>query len=238
MATMTGPEKGSAAALPVDGGGRFLAGLSWTPKAGAAPKKAAGIPALRDAEGRYDSFYFFKLPYHLARVLFHAAAQTFRGRDRGGDPHDLDLFCYVFDRDMRLLHVVGPKNAELIDPAKKIYHSGENQTGREGGDAEQVFVETRGLPDAYHSMTFVVKSANSHSLADIPDATVRLADSATNTNRLLNTVAAKAMPPGNAYGYVFCSLFRDAGGWSVRNIDSFAGRAVDWNLLLPALEPA
>jgi stress response protein SCP2 len=235
MATVTGPAKGKAAPLPLEGAGRILAGLSWTPKADGAPSGKIPVPQLRDAEGRYDSFYFFRLPVYYARLLFRALAGAGR---RGGDPHDLDLFCYVFDRDMQLLHVVGPKNAELIDPSRKIYHSGENQTGREKADAEQVFVETRGLPPEYHSLTFVVKSANSYSLADIPDAGVRLADSASNTDHLLNTVAAKAMPPGNAYGYVFCSVARDGAGWTVRNIDSFAGRAVDWNLLLPALEMA
>jgi stress response protein SCP2 len=236
MPTVTGPAKGVSATLSLEGAGRLLVGLSWEPKE-SGPKPKSTVPALRDAQGHYDNFYLFKLPVYLLRTLFDAVFHLHRAA-AAPDPHDLDLFCYVFDPSMTLTHVIGPKNAELIDPSRKVYHSGENQTGKTASDAEQIFVETRGLPRDYHTFIFVVKSANSYTLGDIPDAAVRLADSATNTNRLQNTIAAKAMPPGNTYGYVFCSMFREGDGWAVRNLDSFAGRAVDWNLLLPALEVA
>ena len=252
MSTVAGPSKGKTMDLPIAEGGRprFLVGLSWVPKE-MGPKINYGIPPLKDAEGSYDTLYFFKLPYFLVRscVLMVAAGLapmlqrhgvgTGTGKDgkpRTPDPHDLDLFCYIVDSDLKVLETIGPKEGTLIETGHKVYHSGENQVGRDPKDAEQIFVEMKGLSPAYDQLFFVVKSANRNMMSDIPDATIRLADSADNANMLQNTVAAKALPPGNAFGYVFCSLFRKGDGWAVRNIDSFVGKEVDWHLLLQALE--
>ena len=250
MATVAGPPKGKTKdlSIPADGRPRFLVGLSWVPKA-TGPKIDYSLPQLRDAEGRYDTFYFFKLPFYLARscllALFSLVAPLLHqhgitgardGKPRTRDPHDLDLYCYIVDRDLKVVETIGPKDASLVESGRKVYHSGENQVGRDATDAEQVFVEMRGLSPEYDQLFFVVKSANRNAMADIPDASIRFADSSDNANLLQNTIAAKALPPGNAFGYVFCSLFRKGDGWAFRNIDSFVGREVDWHLLLQALE--
>lgn len=250
MVTVNGPRKGTTSPLPVPAGGagRFLVGLSWVPK-DEGPKIRPVIPPLKDEQGHYDTFYFFKLPYFLLRAalmgIVSVVAPSLRRRGIGvpkearpktPDPHDLDLFCYILDHDMQVLQLVGPKDAALIEPGRKIYHSGENQTGRDATDAEQIFLETRGLPPEYHYFFFVVKSANRNEMGDIPDGNVRLADSAVNANLLQSLMTARAAPPGNSFGYVFCSIFRDGEGWSFRNIDSFVGREVDWHMLLPALD--
>ena len=249
MVTVNGPRKGTMSPLPVSGAaGRFLVGLSWVPK-DEGPKIRPAIPPLKDEQGRYDTFYFFKLPWFFVRAAVMGVASVISpvlhrrgiagskdGRSKTSDPHDLDLFCYILDHDMQVLHLVGPKDAALIEPGKRIYHSGENQTGRDATDAEQIFLETRGLPPEYHYFFFIVKSANRNTMGDIPDGNVRLADSAANTNMLQNLMTARAAPPGNSFGYVFCSVFRDGDGWSFRNIDSFVGKEVDWHLLLQALD--
>jgi stress response protein SCP2 len=250
MTTTSGPPKGKTqtVALPADGHGRLMVGLSWAPKE-EGPKVDYSIPPLKDAEGQYDTLYFFKLPWFVLRavalwlfslvapVLYRHGLATVKGaKSRTPDPHDLDLFCYVADRNFGVIHAIGPKDAALIDPTRKVYHSGEDATGRNPADAEQIFVELRGISLEYDQLFFVVKSANRNTLADIPEGSIRLVDSASNEVLLQNVVSARALPPGNSFGYVFCSLSREfSGGWSFRNIDSFVGREVDWNLLVQAL---
>lgn len=243
--THIGPAKGKTASLQLstDGTSRFLVGLSWAPKDGR-KRKHIEVPHLKDENGRYDNLYFFKLPVYIGRVLIqgiagllpHKPVPKADGAANPADVHDLDLYCYIFDRGMQLYQVIGPKVGVLIDPSQKIYHSGENQQGKQGNDAEQIFVETRGLPADYHNFIFVVKSANSNAMSDIPEGIIRLADSASNTNALENHIAEKAQPPANSYGYVFCCVTREGDSWAFRNIDSFTGRTVDWSLMLPAIE--
>jgi stress response protein SCP2 len=241
MATVTGPKKGTTTPLTLAGGssGRLLAGLSWTPKLEKKRVKYS-IPPLKDEEGRYDTFYFFKLPFLLAyqtvRVVVGAITPSLPKKGETTDPHDLDLYCYIFDADFKLVQSVGPKDADVIDSSGKIYHSGEDQVGREAKDAEQIFVETREIPGSYQHLFFVVRSANRHQMGDIPDGSVRLSDSAANMNILQTQITAKAMPPGNSYGYVLCRLSRDGDGWTLRNFDSFVGKEVDWSLLLPSAD--
>ena len=239
MATVAGPPKGKTKdlTLAADGRPRFIVGLSWVPK-DTGPAADYGIPPLKDAEGRYDTFYFFKFPFFLLRSCFRFLMTLLAPSlpRNASDPHDLDLFCYIVDRDMKVLHTIGPKEGSLVEPGRKVYHSGENEVGRDPTDAEQIFVELRGLSQEYDQFVFVARSANRNTLADIPDATIRLADAADNSNLLQNTIAAKALPPEKSFGYVFCSLFRKGDGWAIRNIDSFVGKEVDWQLLLQAIE--
>jgi stress response protein SCP2 len=245
-----GPAKGKTASLQLtaEGTSRFLVGLSWAPKDGRKRKKIE-VPHLRDENGHYDNLYFFKLPVYIGRVLVQgivgllpqkvAAPKADNAANPSANPadgHDLDLYCYIFDRNMQLYQVIGPMVGVLIDPSQKIYHSGENQQGKQGNDAEQIFVETRNLPPDYHNFIFVVKSANSNAMSDIPEGIIRLADSATNANALENHIAEKDQPPANSFGYVFCCVTREGDQWAFRNIDSFTGRAVDWSLMLPAIE--
>lgn len=238
MATVSGPAKGKTQELHLSAQGRprLLVGLSWVPK-DEGPRIRAGIPPLKDAEGLYDTFYFFKLPFFLLRALVLGLVTLFRRHVKiKSDPHDLDLCCYITDRDYKVLETVGPKEGSLIEPGRKVYHSGEDQTGRNPADAEQIFIEMRGLPAEYDQFFFAVKSANRNTLGDIPDGTIRLVDSGTNEILLQNSIAASALPPGNSFGCVFCSVFRKGEGWAFRNIDSFTGREVDWPLLVRALE--
>src|SRR5258708_4516164 len=75
MATVAGPPKGKTKdlSIPVDGRPRFLVGLSWVPK-DPGPRIDYGLPPLKDGAGRYDTFYFFKLPFFLLRSCALALA--------------------------------------------------------------------------------------------------------------------------------------------------------------------
>ncbi|HYD18791.1 MAG TPA: TerD family protein [Patescibacteria group bacterium] len=234
------PQPGLAPAQPLyispEGERRFIVGLSWGPAQ--FRKLRVHVPQLRDENGHYDVFYFFKLPFHLFRIfvlsLIRLSAPDLyrRGVDDGrkvndAGRYDLDLSCYVFDRDMHLKCVIGPAEDTYVDPSKKLYHSGDQIHGSEGsGDDEQAFVETRGLPDEYHHFFFVVETDGRYSLCETPNIVLRLADSRTNTNALRAAVTAPA--GSRAHGYVFAHVFRDGDGFAAREIGEFAEFSAGW----------
>ena len=230
--------KGPAQPLKIDPAGerRFVVGLSWGPTQ--FRKLRVHVPQLKDENGHYDVFYFFKLPFHLFRIfvlsLIRLGAPDLyrRGVDDGKDVedagrYDLDLSCYVFDGHMNLKCVIGPEEGNYADASKKVYHSGDQIHGSAGAsDVEQAFVETRGLPDDYVHFYFVVETDGRYSLSETPNATVRLACSRTNKNALLKTIAPPA--DSHAHGYVFAHVFRDGDNWSFRDVSEFAEFNAGW----------
>lgn len=230
--------KGPAHPLVIapEGDRRFLVGLSWGPTQ--FRKLRVHVPQLKDADGRYDVFYFFKLPFHLFRIvvlslirlcapdLYRRGVADGRAVEDAGR-YDLDLSCYVFDSHMNLKCVIGPEEGNYSDASKKVYHSGDQIHGSAGaGDDEQAFVETKNLPDDYAHFFFVVETDGRYSLNETPNASVRLACSRTNKNALQKQIA----PPegGHAHGYVFCHVFRDGDGFAYRDISEFAEFSAGW----------
>ena len=246
MATVKGPRKGMTEELVIStvAPRRFLVGLSWNPPP--APRLDIKISDPPDKKDKLRLVFFYLMkPLDFIRVLFLSffklvafdmysrtlsKEQDAKGRDKQAEQHDLDLDCYIFDKNMVLKQVVGTEDDNFIDPSRKVYHSGENQSGMGGPDDEQVFVELHGIPDDYHHFFFTVKSDSRYSFEEINEPVVRLADSKTNDNLLENTIN----PPVhlNAHGYVFCHVFREGDGWKFRNIDEFTGDDVNWEKVL------
>ncbi len=230
--------KGPAQPLLIapEGDRRFLVGLSWGPTQ--FRKLRVHVPQLKDENGHYDLFYFFKLPFHLFRIvtlsLIRLGAPDLyrRGVDDGkavedAGRYDLDLSCYVFDAAMNLKCVIGPEEGNYSDASKKVYHSGDQIHGSAGSsDVEQAFVETRGLPDDYMHFYFVVETDGRYSLNETPNATVRLACSRTNKSALRKTIQPPAT--SHAHGYVFAHVFRDGDGWAFRDVSEFADFDAGW----------
>lgn len=244
--------KGPAQVLPVskEGERRFFVGLSW----GARDVKDTSIeiPHLRDENGHYDLFYFFKLPFHLFRIvilslikhlapsLYQHGVVDYEARKKGiTDPgrYDLDLSCYVFGKNLELCCVIGPEEDVYTDASKKVYHSGDDIHGSGGsGDDEQAFVETRGLPDHYQHFFFVIETDGRYSLDETPHAHVRLADSRTNKDILRVELKSGAITGQSPHGYVFCHVFRGNGDeWLYRDISDYHGFNADWVQVLQGL---
>lgn len=242
--------KGPALPLPVSevGERRFMVGLSW----GEHPPQDdwnIRIPHLRDEHGRYDVFYFFKLPFHLFRIitlsiiklampsLYRRGVSDYESRKRGivdAGRYDLDLCCYVFDAKMELKCVIGPADGNYTDASRKVYHSGDHQHGSAGtGDDEQAFVETRDLPADYAHFFFVVETDGRYSLGETPNASVRLTCSRTNTDALKKPVVVDAGK--DAHGFIFCHVFRDGDGWAYRDISEYEPFNADWVKVLKHL---
>lgn len=231
-------------ALSPEGARRFVVGLSWGPQAHR--RTDIPVPRLRDENGHYDVFYFFKLPFHLFRIFVLALVrlcapglyrrgvtdyQSWKKGIKDAGRYDLDLSCYVFDRDMRLKCVIGPEEEVYSDPSRKVYHSGDDIHGSAGaGDDEQAFVETAELPEDYAHFFFVVETDGRYSLNETPNASVRLADSRTNKNALRHAVSPPA--GSSAHGYVFCHVFREEAGeeagWAFRDISEYVAFSTDW----------
>lgn len=252
MPTVKGLPKGKAAPLTIsqDAARRFLVGLSWDPKEPEKPKlippfpsgdPAAMVPWLLLLLPRLVLLPFRLLFRPVTQADANAKAQwskadDTRGRDKNSAHFDLDLACYVFDKDFKQLAYVGPDDAAFIDASKKVYHSGEDQGGFGGPDDETISVETQGLPENYHHFFFVVECDSKFSLEEIRNPAIRLADGKTNENAIETTLT----PPAhlNAHGFAFCHVWREGEGFMVRNLEEYTGDNMDWPKFLSGFAAA
>lgn len=259
MTASQAPAKGQTAELKItqEGARRFIVGLSWDPPELPGMKVNVSVRQGDDAISKVSHALF--APFEFIRVLFVSffnlitmdmyAKKTGKdgdavGRDKQSEAHDLDLDCYIFDENMNFKVLVGTEDDALIDPSKKVHHSGDDQGGMGGDDDEVVSVETNGLPDDYRHFYFVVKSDSMHDLSQYINPKIRLADGKTNANAL-------ALPIGKdgagKYNYVFCLVSRKTAtngdgdkvdSWSVTAIDEYVGEDMEWETGLPALKAA
>jgi len=247
MATVRGPQKGADAVLTIsqEAGNRFFVALGWDPKD--LPDTTVTLPEKPRGGGRL-LLYYFLLPLHFVRILFVSLVKLVAmdmytqnttkhedkpGRENKSRTFDLDLGCYIFDEAFLFKAYVGPENDAFIDSSKKVYHSGEDQSGFGGPDDEAVSVETKGLPADYRHFFFVVKSDSRYGFQDVRNPAIRLADGKLNENLLESTIA----PPVhyNASGFVFCHVWHDGAAWRFRNLDEYTGADIDWPGFLPDL---
>jgi len=261
MAALDSIPKGSTGKLNIthEGAMRFLVGLSWDARD--LPKmdiKIDDAPAEGDTVGKIVQLLM--APFDFVRVLFLSFfkllttgwhVETLRkdndtkGRDKQATQFDLDLDCYIFDDAMQLQAVISTEDSSLIiDPSRKVYHTGDQQGGGASGDAETIFVETHGLPANYRHFFFVAKSDSKFTLGEFKNPTIRLADSKTNNNALQNAIAPGASAPqsdsrasAQEYNYVFCHVWQEGEGWHFRNIAEYLGDDVVWEEHLPQLAP-
>lgn len=231
-----------------EGAMRFLVGLAWDAPAPPKDVKLAKPADEDDLAGRVTQLVL--APFEFIRVLVLAFVKLVRtgsyvetlrkqddvkGRDKNAPQFDLDLDCYIFDDAMQLQTVISTEGDGLVDPSRKVYHTGDQQGGTGAGDAETIFVETHGLPAHYRHFFFVAKSDSKFSLKEFLNAVIRLADSKTNDNALQNSIAPSAAL--NEYNYVFCHVWREGEAWHFRNIAEYLGDDVQWEEHLPQLAP-
>lgn len=152
--------------------------------------------------------------------------------------YDLDIFCCFYDADKNLLGSVTPENANLMGAGGAIYHSGDNRTGRIGGDDEFISVNMAELPDNIHAIIFVIlcngKDTNFTTVANVQ---TRIADGTTDADLL--ATEPSTLSGSNTDGYVFAAILKDQTqpqGWSMKNISTFINDAdvQDWAETLKA----
>lgn len=250
---MTAPGKGQSAELKItpEGARRFIVALSWDPPDLPGMKVRLAERQGDDAVSKTAHALF--APFEFVRVFFLSFFNLVtmdmfakkigkdgdaKGRDKTSEAHDLDLDCYIFDKDMNFRTLVGTEDDALIDPSRKVYHSGDDQGGMSGDDDEVVSVETNGLPEDYCHFYFVVKSDSKYDLSRFINPKIRLADGKSNENALLLPIGRDGAGIGR-YNYVFCCVSRKDGGWAFQPIDEYlAEEDVAWETRLPELKAA
>jgi stress response protein SCP2 len=140
---------------------------------------------------------------------------------RGRSPHhDLDLSCYIYDRDGRYIGHVAAGEGRVADQTGRIYHSGDNIEGLGDGDDEQISAELKDLDPAIANIIFKASIKSGHSFAEVRDPEIHISDGYTGHTFLHQTLGDA---PGNTAGaYIFIRLFRTPDGqWRMHNIATF-----------------
>ena len=216
---------------------RVMVGLSWDPVDGkwmedtAPPKWATEKTDSEVVEAAHRIFsYLYDVTRsfaYLAHVRSGEKVKDEKGRDKNYNQFDLDLICYVLDKNGNQAAYSGPASADVIDEKEVIYHSGENFSGYGGYDDEQIHIEVNKVPEEYRNIFFVVDSDCKFSLDEVNNPSIRLVNCLTDENIL--DIPINAPAPINAYAYVFGRLFHDGDSWYFHFIDEYTDdEKSDW----------
>ncbi len=157
------------------------------------------------------------------------------GRVTGDSQHDLDINCYIFDRNKEFSDFVGSEAQDSMDHSEKIYHSGDDQSGTGDGDDEYISAELANVPPDVYGMVFIVEIRSKHTFTDVLTPFARIADGMDNTNLLEMPIAGEQA--ANANAFVMCAIQRSSGsptGWQLYNISEFpdVSQIEDWGSYL------
>ncbi|MEZ5813331.1 MAG: TerD family protein [Alphaproteobacteria bacterium] len=227
MNILKGPAKGQSEAINISktSRDRVLIGLSWDmkklekiklPK----PQQIHIQSAVEEIENvihRYRTFKFLNRP-----VNEHDAPDA---RDSDFAHFDLDLYCYIFDDSGELVEMIGPDYTELVEDSGSAYHSGDDFSGLGGGDDEQIYIETKNLPENYKKFLICVKSDCAFSLDEIDNPVIRIADGQSDEDFL--RVAISPAANLNASAFIFAQVYHDGADWVVENIGEYADAGYD-----------
>ncbi len=151
-------------------------------------------------------------------------------RDKNHMNFDLDLHCYVYDKDKKFLFSIDPQSKKLIPPDESetaIYHSGEETDGSGVFDDETIHIETKKLNDDYHHFIFAVSNDCAHEFNKINELKVRLANSQTD-----ETIIEDAINSNESDGYVFCSIHKNGDQWVYKKIGKYIPFDDNWKTKL------
>lgn len=143
------------------------------------------------------------------------------------DSPDLDLTCIMFDNHGEYYDAVSSEAERAIDESGAVYHSGDDTSGQGDGDDEAVSVELANLPREVIDIVFLVEMKTSHTLSQVRNGSLRIADSITD----LNQISTKIIGTGTQNAFIFARLtWKDEGGWMLHNISEPVDTATieDW----------
>lgn len=134
------------------------------------------------------------------------------------EQYDMDLVALIFDAEGNAVDAVSPDLDEVMDQSGKIYHSGDNDTGRGDYDDEVISVELAGIPDYIHSIVFLVIAQSGHTFDRILESEARIADGKTNKNALKINMGEDGK---GKTACIFARMFRRDDQWLVHNISEY-----------------
>lgn len=149
--------------------------------------------------------------------------------------HDLDINCFVFDKNRTFIDFIGSEASDNTDESGKIYHSGDNMCGSGEGDDETITVELANIPEHYHSLVFLVEISGIHVFSEVENPEVRIVDSMSNSELLKTDISGDRSE--NSKAFVFISINRDENshtGWTLNNISDYPdiSQIEDWGVYL------
>ena len=226
MGLITGPAKGETAKLNItdEGRRRILIGLSWD------SKDLSHKELLTQTLASLNDIAFGDITLIKANIKRIYEKADLEGQDTDDQNFDLDLSCFAFNEQGIFQALVDPLAWNAIDESGKIYHSGEDMTGDGGGDDEQVYFELNELPDNLQELFIVVQSDCAHSFDKVLNPMIRVADSKSDANCL--QVNINQLEHSDAYGFVFCRIFKQNDSWHITNISAFCQYKENWSKFL------
>jgi tellurium resistance protein TerZ len=194
--------------------------VDYLPKAGSGRKNPLDLPIMPH-KGEIVPLSYTKQAQH--RVMCGLSWDKAGGETAA----DLDLTCILYDKNARYVADVSSEAIRAIDSSGAVYHSGDDETGAGDGDDETISVELIKLPDHIHHAVFVVDMKTSHTLGQINNPALRIADGMTNRDQL----NIKFDGGGTSNAYIFARLAKREGIWMLHYIGQFIDTAEvsDWS---------
>ncbi|MFJ1754367.1 TerD family protein [Kitasatospora sp. NPDC088134] len=142
---------------------------------------------------------------------------------------DLDASVIAFDAQRGKLETAWFMKLQVFNGA--IAHSGDNLTGRGGGDDESITVHLGGLPPEVCGLVFVVNSFSGQKFTDVKNAYCRLTDAATG-EELVRFDLTHAEP---RTGVAMCKLVRQfSGEWVMTALGEYVDAKTARSMVRPA----
>ncbi len=187
--------------------------IDYLPKIKGEKKNPRDLPIMPH-KGETVPLFYTKQAQH--RVMCGLSWDETDGKQAAAD---LDLTCILYDKNARYVADVSSEAIRAIDPSGAVYHSGDDETGAGDGDDETISVELIKLPDHIHHAVFVVDMKTSHTLEQINNPALRIADGMTNQDQL----NVKFDGGGADNAYIFAHLVKRKGIWMLHYI----GQSID-----------
>ncbi|WP_344552965.1 TerD family protein [Kitasatospora saccharophila] len=142
---------------------------------------------------------------------------------------DLDASVIAFDAQREKIDTAWFMKLSIFNGA--IAHSGDNLTGKGGGDDEAITVHLAGLPPEVCGLVFVVNSFSGQKFTDIKNAYCRLVDTATD-QELVRFDLAQSEPHT---GVAMCKLVRQfSGEWVMTALGEYVNAKTARSMVKPA----
>jgi len=174
---------------------------------------------------------------HTLRLSWDAREDTVGliGRIKGDSQHDLDISCYIYNKEGEFIDFVGPDAQDSMDESEAIYHSGDDQSGTGDGDDEFISAELAGLPADTYGMVFLVEVRSEHVFSDVAAPFARIADGMDNKNLIEISITGEGANSSTAF--VMAAIQRKSDsptGWQGYNISEFPdiSQIEDWGSYL------
>ena len=229
MNILIGPQKGTETNFEVSStaSDRILIGLSWDMDELDRIKLEQFIPFQRYICHVTD---YVEDMIHAGRLYNYYRKNT----NEHDDPNkrnvefnrfDLELYCYVFNNKKELIEVISPDFKQAIDNSETIYSTGEDFTGFGGLDDEQIYIETKHMPEHYKHFIICVRSDCKFDLNDIKNPILRIADSKTNTDFFKCEIGTNDDQEHSAL--IAAHIYQKDGQWCVKNIGHYDDFSID-----------